>query len=205
MNLNYNPWKIKFSSSSSLSLSLSPENSGLHLSYFAEFVCCKILDSNSLFVFLKMYFIFYFAAMIYILVWCIECCCVCHQGQICEKADLCLNLNPCVIKYYLILSYLISSVVSVLFPFAVYQSREFQEASLEVEVHRRQKACTKEPQCWQVWRQEQIGDPHLRSVDSQIHLHWSTQHRPVWRKPADHRLRSRRSQGQRLLSRCRLR
>ena len=29
---------------------------------------------------------------------------VCHQGQICEKADLCLNLYPCVIKYYLILS-----------------------------------------------------------------------------------------------------
>ena len=50
------------------SLSLSPENSGLHLSYFAEFVCCKILDSNSLFVFLKMYLIFYFAAMISILV-----------------------------------------------------------------------------------------------------------------------------------------
>ena len=31
-----------------------------------------------------------------------ECCCVCHQGQICKKADLCLNLYPCVIKYYLI-------------------------------------------------------------------------------------------------------
>ena len=42
----------------------------------------------------------------WILVWCIECCCVCHQGQICKKADTCLNLYPCVIKYYLILSYL---------------------------------------------------------------------------------------------------
>ena len=39
-------------------------------------------------------------------VWCIECCCVCHQGQIWKKADTCLNLYPCVIKYYLILSYL---------------------------------------------------------------------------------------------------
>ena len=53
--------------------------------------------------------------MIYILVWCFECCCVCHQGQICEKADLCLNLYPCVIKYYLILSCLqcCISIVSV--------------------------------------------------------------------------------------------
>ena len=30
------------------------------------------------------------------------CCCVCHQGQICKKAETCLNLYPCVIKYYLI-------------------------------------------------------------------------------------------------------
>ena len=53
--------------------------------------------------------------MIYILVWCFECCCVCHQGQICEKADLCLNLYPCVIKHYLILSCLqcCISIVSV--------------------------------------------------------------------------------------------
>ena len=42
----------------------------------------------------------------WILVRCIECCCVCHQGQIGKKADTCLNLYPCVIKYYLILSYL---------------------------------------------------------------------------------------------------
>ena len=26
----------------------------------------------------------------------------CHQGQICKKADTCLNLYPCVIKYYLL-------------------------------------------------------------------------------------------------------
>ena len=32
---------------------------------------------------------------------CIECCCVCHQGQICKKAESCVNLYPCVIKYYL--------------------------------------------------------------------------------------------------------
>ena len=37
-----------------------------------------------------------------ILVWCIEWCCVCHQGQICKKDNSCLNLYPCVIKYYLI-------------------------------------------------------------------------------------------------------
>ena len=36
------PWP-----SLSLSLSLSPENSDLHLSYFAEFVCCEVLDNNS--------------------------------------------------------------------------------------------------------------------------------------------------------------
>ena len=29
-------------------------------------------------------------------------CRVCHLGQICKKADLCLNLYPCVIKYYLL-------------------------------------------------------------------------------------------------------
>ena len=29
---------------------------------------------------------------------------LCHQGQIWKKADTCLNLYPCVIKYYLILS-----------------------------------------------------------------------------------------------------
>ena len=34
---------------------------------------------------------------------------VCHQGQICKKADTCLNLYPCVIKYYFILSYLAES------------------------------------------------------------------------------------------------
>ena len=28
---------------------------------------------------------------------------VCHQGQICEKADLCLNLYPSVIKHYYVL------------------------------------------------------------------------------------------------------
>ena len=27
----------------------SPEKSNLHLSYFAEFVCCEVLDSNSCF------------------------------------------------------------------------------------------------------------------------------------------------------------
>ena len=59
MNINYktglNEPKLQslenkvFEFKFSLSLSLSPENSGLHLSYFAEFVCCKILDSNCLF------------------------------------------------------------------------------------------------------------------------------------------------------------
>ena len=33
---------------------------------------------------------------------CLECCCVCHQGQICRKAELFLNLYPCVIKHYLL-------------------------------------------------------------------------------------------------------
>ena len=46
----------------------------------------------------------------YSLVWCIECCCVCHQRQICEKKkerkrDLCLILYHCVVKYYLPLSF----------------------------------------------------------------------------------------------------
>jgi len=33
-----------------LCLSLTPENSDLQLSYFAKFVCCEVLDSNSFFV-----------------------------------------------------------------------------------------------------------------------------------------------------------
>ena len=40
-----------------LCLSLSPENSDLHLSYFAEFVCCEGLDNSTVFLFLlKIYF-----------------------------------------------------------------------------------------------------------------------------------------------------
>ena len=37
-----------------LSLSLSPENSGLYLFYFADFVCCEDLDSNNFCFVLKM-------------------------------------------------------------------------------------------------------------------------------------------------------
>ena len=37
-------------------LSLYPENSDLHLSYFTEYVCCKVLGSNSCSFFLKMCF-----------------------------------------------------------------------------------------------------------------------------------------------------
>ena len=48
----------------SLFLSLSPENSDLHLSYFTQFVCCEVL----------------------------ECCCVCHQGQICKKKLTCAEI-----------------------------------------------------------------------------------------------------------------
>ena len=44
----------------------------------------------------------------------IECCCVCHQGQICKKADLSLNLYPCVIKYSLL-----SVCLSLLFIFSI--------------------------------------------------------------------------------------
>ena len=40
-------------------------------------------------------------AWILSLVWHTECCCVCHLGQNCKKAELWLNLYPCVIKYYL--------------------------------------------------------------------------------------------------------
>ena len=52
------------------------------------------------FFFLKMYFslpqlfVFLFDVLS-------QCCRVCHQGQICKKADLCLNLYSCAIKYYL--------------------------------------------------------------------------------------------------------
>ena len=38
---------------------------------------------------------------------------VCHQGQICKKANLCLNLYPCVIKYYLSLWNLTVSAVTI--------------------------------------------------------------------------------------------
>ena len=37
-----------------VSLSLSPENSDLHLSYFAEFSCCEVLDRNTF------YFLFFY-------------------------------------------------------------------------------------------------------------------------------------------------
>ena len=45
--------------------------------------------------------------------------CFCHQGQICKKADLCLSIYPCVIKYYLILSlfYLPSPLSSTFLPY----------------------------------------------------------------------------------------
>ena len=46
----------------------------------------------------------------------IECCCVCHLGQICKKADLSLNLYPCVIFSSLL------SVCLSLFTFYIFSS-----------------------------------------------------------------------------------
>ena len=97
-------------------LSVCPENSDLHLSYFAEFVCWEALDSNSffvcfvrkmwgfvLFVFsrkmcfsLLQLFVFLFdvlSAAVFVI-----------RDRFVKKADLCLTLYPCVIKYSLSLS-----------------------------------------------------------------------------------------------------
>ena len=52
------------------------------LSYVVVFVCFRVFS----FVFFFVLFFLFFA--ISILVWCIECCCVCHQGQICTKSWL---------------------------------------------------------------------------------------------------------------------
>ena len=93
------------------SLSLSPENSDLYLFYFAEFVCCEVLDSNTCLIFLKMYFsspqlfVFLFDVLSVAVF-------VIRDRYICKKADLCLNLYPCVIKYYLILSLSLSLSLS---------------------------------------------------------------------------------------------
>ena len=91
-----------------LSVCLSPENSDLHLSYFAEFVCYEVLDRNSLFCFVL--FLRCILVCRNYLYTCLTCCCDCHQEQICKEAGLCLNLYPSVIKYYLILLHLPLSV-----------------------------------------------------------------------------------------------
>ena len=81
LNLNYN--KIKFS---------------FELS--AEFVCCEVLDSNSCLFFLRCILVcrsYLYSCLTYWVLLCLS-----YQGQICKKADLCLNLYPCVIKYDLI-------------------------------------------------------------------------------------------------------
>ena len=70
--------------SSLFSAPLPPENSDLHLSYFTSlllFVCCDVLDSNNFVLYFKAFFS---ATVICIFVWCIECCCVYDQGQICK-------------------------------------------------------------------------------------------------------------------------
>ena len=54
------------------------------------------------------------------------------------------------VSILLLFAVCVASDVSILFLFAVHQSRRSQEASLEVELHRRQTACTKGPQYWQV-------------------------------------------------------
>ena len=83
------------------SLSLSPENSDLYLLYFADLMCCKDLDSNSFCFVLKMYFslpqLFVLFDVLSVTVFVI-------RDRFVKKADLCLNLYPCVIKYYLIMS-----------------------------------------------------------------------------------------------------
>ena len=85
--------------------------------FFWCFLICRnfppkplsLLDRNTLlllfffsffFLFLKMYFSLpqLFGFLFDVLS---QCCRVCHQGQICKKADLCLNLYTCAIKYYL--------------------------------------------------------------------------------------------------------
>ena len=87
-----------------LSLSLSPEYLDVYLPYFADFVCCKDLDSNSFCFVLKMYsslpqlFVFLFD------VWSVAVFVIRDRFVKKTTADMCLNLYPCVIKYSLSLS-----------------------------------------------------------------------------------------------------
>ena len=81
------------------------QKKGKHfLVYNNILISLKVKPWKLLMYFFFFFFFFFFFVFNWILVWCIEYCCVCHQGQICKKADTCLNLYPCVIKYYLILS-----------------------------------------------------------------------------------------------------
>ena len=73
----------------------------MYLSYFADFVCCEDLDSNNFCFILKMYFslpqlfVFLFDVLsvaVFVI-----------RERFVKKADLCLNLDLCVIKYYFIL------------------------------------------------------------------------------------------------------
>ena len=87
-------------------LSLSLENSDLHLSYFAEFVCCEVLDSNTCCFSLSR--CIFSLPQLFVFLFDVLSVAVCHQVQTCKKADLCLNLYPCVIKYCLIIIIIIS-------------------------------------------------------------------------------------------------
>ena len=90
-----------FTLSLPLSLSLSPKNSDLHLAYYAEFVCCEVLESNS-FV-LKTYFILpqlfeFLFEVLSVTAFVIRERFVKKKKK--KKGYLCSNLYPCEIKYY---------------------------------------------------------------------------------------------------------
>ena len=97
-----NIFTVKFNLSLSLSLLKILDLHVLHCFNIVLFVYCEVFDCNC-FRILCFFKLKVFAIIICIFVWRIECCCICHQGLICTKADMCwLNLYPCVIKYYFI-------------------------------------------------------------------------------------------------------
>ena len=71
-------------------------------SFFVFLFSLLFLFFSLLLFFLFTPLLFFSPSFLFFRVWCVECCCVCHQGQICRKADTCLNLYPSVIKYYFI-------------------------------------------------------------------------------------------------------
>ena len=66
--------------------------------------CCGLRNSFCFVLKNKMYFSL-LQLFLFLFLFDVRCCRICHQGQICKKVDLCLNRCLCVIKYSLSLSF----------------------------------------------------------------------------------------------------